>query len=62
MTLFFSILILHFIQVERLVPVLVLSKMDVADDLANFDLIPYDETNWHLEDTTILFSGKSSGS
>jgi hypothetical protein len=30
--------------------------MDVADDLANFDLIPYDETNWHLEDTTILFS------
>jgi hypothetical protein len=45
-------LTLHFIPVERLVPVLVLSKIYVTDDLANFDLIPYDETNWHLEDTT----------
>ena len=40
--------------IERLVPVLVLSKMDGSHDLANFDLIPHDETNWHLEDTTTV--------
>jgi len=26
--------------------------MDGSHDLANFDLIPHDETNWHLEGTT----------
>jgi len=26
--------------------------MDGSHDLANFDLIPHGETNWHLEGTT----------